>query len=158
MIEANLRTLLPPGTVTFPTANEPGGTTIDLIWGNETAEDIIIKCHTIEQTNDHGSDHYLIEILLELNPKKLPPAALPYKYNKTNWELVKVELKGQLPTLIDPNNISPNELDDYTLSLTITYQKAIAKSTSRKRPCPHSKRWWKDELTVLWKEANRFRN
>jgi len=36
MMEANLRTLLPPGMVIFPTANESGGTTIDLVWGTKS--------------------------------------------------------------------------------------------------------------------------
>jgi endonuclease/exonuclease/phosphatase (EEP) superfamily protein YafD len=82
MMEANLRMLLPPGTVTFPTTNESGGTAIDLVWGNGTAKDTIIKCHTVEHTNDHGSDHYPIEIILELNPKTLPPSVHPYNYSK----------------------------------------------------------------------------
>src|SRR5579859_7940001 len=90
MMEANLRTLLPPGTVTFPTFNETGGTAIYLVWGNENAEDILLKCHTIEQTNDHGLDHHPIEIVLDLSLKKLPPTAYAYNYNKTNWELSKL--------------------------------------------------------------------
>ena len=132
MMEANLRLLLPPGTVTFPTANESGGTAIDLVWGNEAAEDITIKCHTTEHTNDHGSNHFPIEMALELSPKKLPPAALPYDYSKTNWELVKIELECRLPPLIDPNNTSPNDLDNYAVSLATAYQNTIAKYTPRK--------------------------
>jgi ribonuclease HI len=158
MMEANLRTLLPPGTVTFPTLNETGGTAIDLVWGNENAEDIVLKCQTVEQTNDHGSDHHPIEIVLDLSPKKLPPIAYPYNYNKTNWELVKIELECLLPSLIDPNNITPNDLDNYSLSLSTAYQEAIAQQTPRKRPCPHSKRWWNDDLTALRKKANHLRN
>ena len=58
MMDANLTPLLPSGTVTFPPRNETEhGTTIDLVWGNETATDTLLKCHTVEQTNDHGSDH-----------------------------------------------------------------------------------------------------
>ena len=58
MMDANLTPLLPSGTVTFPPRNETEhGTTIDLVWGNETATDTLLKCHTVEQTNDHGSDY-----------------------------------------------------------------------------------------------------
>jgi hypothetical protein len=127
MMEANLRTLLPLGMVTFLTLNETGATAIDLVWGNEKVEDILLKCHTVEQTNDHGSDHHPIEIILDLSPKKLPPTAYPYNCNKTNWELVKIELKCRLPSLIDPSNITPNDLDNYALSLATTNQKAITK-------------------------------
>src|SRR5947199_4955709 len=43
MMEAHLHPLLPAGTVTFPTNNEQGGTSIDLVWGNDDAENLIIK-------------------------------------------------------------------------------------------------------------------
>ena len=77
MMDTNLKPLLHPGRVTFPIVNESGGTAIDLVWGNEMAENIIIKCHTTEHTNDHRSDHYPIEILLELNSKDPRPTTLP---------------------------------------------------------------------------------
>jgi len=51
------------------------------------------NCHTVEETKDHRSDHYPIEITLDLSPKKLPPTQPPYDYNKTNWDLVKIELQ-----------------------------------------------------------------
>ena len=42
MADHNLRLLLPSGTITYPTAT--GGTTIDLVWGNEKAEENLLKC------------------------------------------------------------------------------------------------------------------
>ena len=108
MMEANLRPLLPPGMVTFPSRSDgTQPTSIDLVWSNESAEDIVIKCHTVEGTNDHGSDHYPIEIVLDLSPKKLPPIVPPYNYDKTNWDLVKIELQCLLPPAINSNNTSP---------------------------------------------------
>jgi hypothetical protein len=46
MMEASLHPLMHAGTVTFPTDNEQGGMAIDLVWGNEEAESLIIKCQT----------------------------------------------------------------------------------------------------------------
>ena len=49
LMEYELTLLLPPDTITFPTA----GTTIDLIWGNKEAEQGVMKCH-IAKDNDHS--------------------------------------------------------------------------------------------------------
>jgi ribonuclease HI/endonuclease/exonuclease/phosphatase family metal-dependent hydrolase len=159
MMETNLRPLLPPGTITHP-ARHPAesDTAIDLVWGNENAEGILIKCHTVELNNDHTSDHLPIEIVLDVCPKILPPTIPPYDYNKTNWELIKIELECLLPPLIDPNNTTPQELDDYADALVSAYQKAVAKQTPRKRTCPHSKRWWNNKLSAMRREANHSRN
>jgi hypothetical protein len=91
-----------------------------------------VPYYITEYTNDHGSDHYRIEIILELNPKKHPPIPLQYNYSKTNRELIKIELECLLPSPINPNNISADNLDNYTISLTKAYQNAIAKYTPRK--------------------------
>src|SRR5579859_3760244 len=69
MLQANMNPLLLPGSITFPTNNQAGGTSIDLVWGNKKAEEYILKCHTIEALNDHTSDHLPIEVLLNLEPK-----------------------------------------------------------------------------------------
>ena len=76
--------------VIFLTANELEGTAITLVWENETVKNIIIKCHTIEHTNDNRSNHFPIEFALELNLKKLLPAALLYDYSKTTRNLLKL--------------------------------------------------------------------
>jgi endonuclease/exonuclease/phosphatase family metal-dependent hydrolase len=58
-----LTQMLPKGTITYPTA----GTMSDLVWGNQRAEQAIIKCQ-IAEYNDHSSDHRPIEIILDLLP------------------------------------------------------------------------------------------
>ena len=161
MMEANLRPLLPPGTITRTSPHRnptQSPTAIDLVWGNDNASNILIKCHTVQETQDHGSDHHPIEIILDLSPKKLPPRLLLYDYNKTNWDLVKIELECLLPPLLNPSNATPEELDNYALALTAAYREAIDKHNPRKRPCPHCKRWWNDDLSALRKQANRLRN
>ena len=160
MAEANLTPLLPAGTITFPSTREgTQDTAIDLVWGNENADNILLKCHTVEHTNDHGSDHFPIEIIMDLSPKKSPPLPSPYNYSKVNWSLINIELEGFLESVtIDPDNTTPKELDKFTCSLTAALQKAVAKHTPRKRQCPHSKRWWSEDLSELRKQVNRRRN
>ena len=113
MMNTNLRPLLQAGMVTFPTDNEEGGTAIDLVWGNEEAENLIVKCHTIEANNDHTSDHLPIKITLNIYPKAIPPSAPPYNFEKTNWELLKTQLRLSMPPVIGTHP-SPTKLDTYT--------------------------------------------
>src|SRR4030095_7645541 len=112
-MEAQLRPLLPLGTITFPTDNEHGGTAIDLVWGNNEAENLTIKCHTVETTNDHTSDHLPIEIIMDLQPSILPQPPPPFNYCKTNWDFLKQELEKTLPPIIDPHPTA-KQLDEYT--------------------------------------------
>ena len=100
MMEANLRPFLPLGTITrIPPQHNSSQlpTAIDLIWSNKNAEDILVNCHTVEETKDHRSNHYPIEITLDLSSKKLPPTQPPYDYNNTNWDLVQIERQCILP-------------------------------------------------------------
>ena len=154
----NLRPLLPPGTITYPTNNRAGGTAIDLVWGNDKAEENLLKCHAISALNDHTSDHLPIEITLNLESKQLPPTNPPFNYAKTNWEFLKIKLNDYLPTLIDPSHTSAQELDNFAGDLVNAIHRAIEDTTPRKKPSPHSKRWWNGDLSNFRKEVNRARN
>src|SRR5437762_10140631 len=112
MMEAHLHPLLPAGTVTFPTNNEQGGTSIDLVWGNDDAENLIIKCHMADAFNDHTSDHLPIETILDLQPKVIPQPPPPFNYDKTNWDLLKCELERTLPLTINthPTAVQPRRI------------------------------------------------
>src|SRR5204863_1176399 len=157
MMEAHLHPLLPPGTVTFPTNNEQGGTSIDLVWGNDDAENLIIKCHMADAFNDHTSDHLPIETILDLQPKVIPQPPPPFNYDKTNWDLLKCELERTLPLTINTHPTAV-QLDEYAELLISRITTAITKSTPRKKPCPHSKRWWTNDLSELRKYTNNARN
>ena len=71
MANHNLRLLLPSGTITYPTAT--GGTTIDLVWGNEKAEENLLKCQ-ISTDNDHGSNHLPVRMILDIQPQMHLPS------------------------------------------------------------------------------------
>ena len=153
MADLELNLLLPPGTVTFPSA----GTTIDLVWGNNEAANRIIKCRITEQ-NDHGSDHLPIETEIAICTERpqYPPA---YNFAKTNWKELNEKLKCYLPSPISVKETTTcSEVDNCADQLVTAITKAIEETTPRKKPSPHSKRWWNEQLTTLRREANRLRN
>ena len=152
MTELELNPLLPPGTITYPHA----GTAIDLVWGNDEAKDRIIKCQ-IAENHDHGSDHLPIEIIMALQVKEETRQLPPYNYAKTKWKQFNDELKSHLPSLISAN-ATERDIDQHAEELVKAITKTIQATTPRKKPCPHSKRWWNEKLTKLRREANRLRN
>ena len=87
----------------------------DLIWGNDKAEESVLKCHTISTSNDHTSDHLPIEIILNLEPKQSPSMNPAFNFTKTDWELLKIKLKRYLPVIIDPSHTSRQELDNFAI-------------------------------------------
>jgi ribonuclease HI len=153
MADYGLRLLLPSGTITFPR----NGTSIDLVWGNEATQDVLLKCQ-VSAENDHGSDHLPIESVLDLTPHLHTPSQLPYNYAKTNWSALEDRLTGLLPQIIDCVQATPAMLDQYAEDVVNALTTALAETTPRKKLCPFSKRWWNDSLTQLRREVNRKRN
>ena len=153
MADYGLRLLIPPGTITFPRT----GTAIDLVWGNEATQDVLLKCQVAED-NDHGSDHYPIETVLDLTPRPHTPSQMPYNYAKTNWDAFEYKLKEYLPQPLNNEHPTPTMLDEYAKNLVNAMTAAITQTTPRKKLCPFSKRWWNDTLTQLRKDVNRKRN
>jgi Endonuclease-reverse transcriptase/Reverse transcriptase (RNA-dependent DNA polymerase) len=154
MTELELNLLIPAGTITYPNA----GTAIDLIWGNDEIKNQIIKCRIAEE-NDHTSDHLPLETIIAIQTE--PPRVLPsYNYEKTNWKELNQKLEVYLSELTtDRGKLTTNaEVDNYAVQLVEAIKKAIQETTPRKRPSPHSKRWWTVELTRRRREANKLRN
>jgi len=149
--ELGMSLLLPPGTITYPIA----GTTIDLVWGNDEALRRMIKCR-IAKKHDQGSDHLPIETIISMETEK-PQPQYAYNYAKTNWKEFGHKLRTYLPdaTLPLANQAS---IDTYTEKLTQAISKAVQETTPRKRPSPHSKRWWNENVTQARRSANKLRN
>ena len=154
MADLGLKLLLPAGTVTYPDA----GTAIDLIWGNDKAENSILKCK-IANEHDYGSDHLPIETWLEPSTTtQFQPATPPYNYAMTDWNALGIKLLQYLPPVISATATTRREVDKFTEQLVDAISRALDETTPRKRPCPHSKRWWNKEITKLHRKASRLRN
>ena len=149
-----LNLLLSPGTIIYPNAS----TTIDLMWGNNEAVDRLIFCKIADE-HDHCSDHLPIEASIGLE-METPQPVLQYNYAKTNWNELNRKLSLYLPKLIhtDANMVTSQDIDTFTEGLNGAISKAVQETTLRKKPCPHSKRWWNEDLTSHRQEANRLRN
>ena len=154
MADLELTLLLSPGTVTYPNA----GTTIDLVWGSIEAANRTITCR-IAEYHDLNSDHLPIETTIAMQMEE-PQSIPPYNYFKTNWKELNAKLELYLPNSasIHEELVTEEDVDSYAEQLVGAITRAIQETTPRKRPSPHSKRWWTAELSKLRKEANKLRN
>ena len=151
MAQAGLKPMLPAGTITFPRAK----TAIDLVWGNEYIERRIIKCR-IAGSCDHGSDHYPVETIVNLQPCPYgPEAQQPYNYKKTDWKAFQAKLESYLPTLTGCDEPTAESVDKLARDISGAVRRAIMETTPRADICPFSKRWWKPGLASLRKRAER---
>ena len=66
---------------------------------------------------DHGSDHLAVETILDLRLCDPSPAKLPYNYNNTNWELLKITLTAAIPAIIDVESVTEQVLDGFVREL-----------------------------------------
>ena len=152
MSQARLKPMLPAGTITFPRAK----TAIDLVWGNNFVEQRIIKCRIAK--TDHGSDHYPVETILNLQPCPYgPEAQQPYNYSKTDWKAFEQSLRNNLPILDHPETPTPETVDQLANDISTAIRHATQETTPRADICPFSKRWWNKELADLRKQAERSR-
>ena len=153
MAQAELKPTLPAGTITFPRAK----TAIDLVWGNEFIEQRIIKCR-IAGSCDHGSDHYPVETIVNLQSCPYgPEAQQPYNYKKTDWKVFQQKLENYLPTLNYCAEPTAKSVDQLAVDISEAIRRAISETTPRADICPFSKRWWNPGLGDLRKQAERAR-
>jgi len=152
MATLELSLLIPEGTITLPDR----GTAIDLVWGNETAEAMTLRCGIAEK-NDHGSDHLPIETILNMTPRAMCQNQ-PYNFEKANWKLMEEKIREYLPYFNKHAAFTVEELEAFTKETINAVAQAIEETTPRKNPSPFSKRWWTEELTKSRKEVNCLRN
>jgi hypothetical protein len=153
MATLGLSLLIPEGTITHP----GNGTAIDLVWGNETAENVTIRCG-IAENNDHASDHLPIETVLDLTPHTTNQDKPTFNFEKANWILMESKIKEYLPQFDKHAALTIEELEELTADTINAILKAVEETTPLKDPSPFSKRWWTEELTRTRAEVNRMRN
>lgn len=146
----DLSLLLPPGTVTY----EKGETSIDLVLGNSSTQDRMIRC-TIAHDADKASDHLPIHTELRLSPD-VQEKEERYNFKKVDVALLnEVYLSSTDPTL--PTLDSTTSIDEEADSLSRDIQAAIHKTVPLQRPSPFSERWWTPNLSPLVDKARQAR-
>jgi hypothetical protein len=134
MSTLGLSLLSSEGTITFPRFC----TTIDLVWGNTTAANLILR-YGIADMKDHASDHLPIETTVDFTQNITVQGSPSYNYDLTNWKLMEQKIKKYLPQLDKDATLIVEELEDFMSQTIIAITKAVEESTPRKHPPAFSK-------------------
>lgn len=77
-------------------------------------------------------------------------------FPKTDWTLVRSELRSALPRLVHIKD--KLALDRYAERFIQAVQRVVKEKTPRAKPSPYAKRWWSDRLTALRQSLSSLRN
>jgi hypothetical protein len=83
MVEEELDSMLPRGTVTFSHNNGSHATTIDLVLVSPGLQAAMIQCKTSD--TDHGGDHRVIEARFRMSWEARATKRLGRTYDKADW-------------------------------------------------------------------------
>ena len=138
MVDLNLHSLLPRGTITYKSGR--GQSTIDLILtSNGLVEDMILCDIYLEE---HGSDHHAIQTSFNiLRLERTPPPRLLLR--QAPWSRIQEMVQHGLRAV--PHQT--HDLDQYTDHFLQIVREAVWKHTPRTRPSLYTKRWWMADLT-----------
>lgn len=152
----NMVISLPPGTPTLCALSTGNLTRPDQVFVSANMEDAIIKCATQPDRQPTKVDHY--PILTELDTTVSRTSSLPRRdFRKVDWEKFNEVLQTELVKSPAPIWIeNAGELDQVHGKLSLAMLTAIEQCVPEIRPTPYRKRWWSEELTVMWKEKRRI--
>src|ERR1700678_68322 len=116
----------------------------------------IVKCDTSPEDTPPKADHFPILTTLDLSiPEAAPKAA--WNHRNTDWAKFRERLSENLLTIPPPQALTDaDQMEEAIDSLTQAITATIEDVTPKKRPTPHSKRWWTAELSTIRTETKRL--
>lgn len=162
MLRWDLYLRSPKGVPTYDAkSGMQSGVTIDLVWVNQQADDLLIACMVDSgDTLNHHSDHLAVVTVLTINCEDVlddagdqPKAKAWHKANHTKFSH---ELKAHLSTVNTPS--TPKEIDILDSHLLDIVTLSLNNSSPNKRSTHKHKAWWNPNLMgPLRREADRAR-
>jgi hypothetical protein len=157
MLENELSSLLPAGTITWESYNGTLCSTVDVVLASKALGDAATFCG-IHQ-NDHGSDHKAIRVHFELDLSARPPRRRKRMYDKADWEEIRRLVRERMLAEYHPVVIhTPQDLDVAADKFQQVVNDVLEQQVTRVRPSPFAKRWWSGKLTVLRDSLSAARN
>ena len=152
MVDLDLRSLLPRGTITFESGTRKS--TIDLVLATAdlTANRTVCQPHHTE----HGSDHLAISTTFALQMDTLIPQSRRRLFKNADWKRIRAMVVDEIghPRRI----IKDHEIDDRATRLASAVAAAIHLHVPLAAPSPYAKRWWSHDLTHLRNDYTHWRN
>ncbi|KAG9513247.1 hypothetical protein KCU93_g10112, partial [Aureobasidium melanogenum] len=153
MVEEELDSMLPPGTITYSHNNGSHQTTIDLVLVTAGLQAAMILCRTSD--TDHGGDHRVIETRFRM-PWEARATRKPRRmYDKADW----VDIRRAVSLLPQPQPIqTKQQLNEEAEDFVKGVSRIIEDKIPYSKPHPNGKRWWTPSLTALRRTLSALRN
>ena len=146
--------VLPKGIPTIKNA-QGNYTRPDNVFCSAEIEDWVTQCTTLPGETPPKADHFPIHITIDFSMAK-SERPLGFNYRAVEWDVFLVELTKNLEQIPDPQRIEDEDqfhkaLQDVSQAIRNTIEKVVP----RRKPSPHSKRWWTKELDLARSRAKR---
>ena len=156
MAEHDMSMALPKDRPTLQSTSSGNWTRPDNVFCTSHTLDAIKLCDTKPRRRPPCTDH--VPILTTLN-LEVPRANLTVTRNfrETDWEEFRATLGTLLYGIPPPMPIiNEEQFQMAAADLTKTIKLAIEEKVPLSKQCPHAKRWWSKELTLLVEEKNKL--
>ncbi|KAL1679901.1 hypothetical protein EV122DRAFT_194388, partial [Schizophyllum commune] len=149
---------LPKGLPTLQHKATKRWTRPDNVFASEHAIPLVVSCTTAPALRGPGTDH--MPILTVVNFTLSCKAETPFRnFRQTDWEKWDDTLSDNLKAFEQAAEIrETGTFHRVQEGLTRIIQDTISQVVPLSKPCPHSRRWWNDDLNKMDKQLNRLAN
>jgi hypothetical protein len=153
MVEEELDSLLPRGTVTYSRNDGSYQTTIDLVLASPGLQAAVNMCKILD--TEHGGDHRVIETSFQLHWTAKAVRRPRRAYDRANWKEVR-KSTSLLPRiqLIQTKQHLDEEAERFVTGVANILEDNIPYT----KPHPKGKRWWTPALTAIRSTLSTLRN
>jgi len=149
---------LPQGIPTLQSMVTGNWTRPDNVFCSAATSDHIISCDTSPRQRGPGTDHVPIQTVIDI-PMERKELPLSYNFRMVDWEVFNEELLARIGDIPEPVSIlTEDQLSTAIDNLTSVLQDVIRTTVPLNKPCPHTKRWWNEDLNKLKKKKNKLSN
>jgi hypothetical protein len=149
----HMKMALPEGMATLRANSTGNFTRVDNVFLSDTLLNTVIKCTARPEDLPPRTDHFPIETILDISAP-LVEATPRRNFRAVDWEDFNKALQTRLGRLPPPTKICTiNEFRERTRRLDKVVDDTIAEKVPFSRLCPHSKRWWNQDLKKARQET-----
>jgi hypothetical protein len=150
-----LRMILPKDIPTLRAYGTGNYTRPDNVFCSNELADHMIYCNTEPARKPVNTDHMPVITVFDLEVLRIMMAPRP-NYAATDWKKFREKLMPRINSRRATKTIkSTEEFDEVLTHLKNALQDTINEVVPIAKPCPHSKRWWNEDLTKLRRQLNR---
>jgi len=128
----------------------------DNVWSTANIYEHIVRCNVDPSLQPPGTDHLPVIITIDIPQTRIVQPA-SYNFRMADWPAFREYLLERMTHIPEAGPITTDEeLQIAADTLTTVLQETIQATVKVNKPCPHSKRWWNQELDNLRKTVNKL--